>query len=79
MKRSFLDVAVTVLDGRRNPMSVGEIVDEARRRRLLKTKGKTPEATLTAALNRHIEANGKESVVVKPAPGRFIRRRKSRR
>ncbi|TMC49245.1 MAG: hypothetical protein E6J14_09275 [Chloroflexi bacterium] len=45
----FLDAALRVMSATR-PMRAREITEEALRRGLLRTRGKTPEATLTAAL-----------------------------
>jgi hypothetical protein len=47
---SYLNVAVTVLESPKRPMTVREIVEEAVRSGLLQPVGKTPEATMTAAL-----------------------------
>ena len=47
---SFLDAAAEVLQHAGAPLSVQEILTEARRRRLLKSRGKTPDRTLASAL-----------------------------
>jgi HB1, ASXL, restriction endonuclease HTH domain len=47
---TFLQAAQTVLRSARQPMTAAEITDAALRRGLLKSRGKTPIATMTARL-----------------------------
>jgi hypothetical protein len=51
---TFLQAAVEVLRGARSPLSTREVVQRAKKRGLIESKGKTPEATLSAALYRRI-------------------------
>ena len=50
MVMTFLDAAIVVLKALRRPMSVNEITATAIRRGLVRTRGITPTATMTAAL-----------------------------
>jgi HB1, ASXL, restriction endonuclease HTH domain len=47
---TFLEAAEVVLRTARKPLTVREITETALRRGLLETHGKTPEATMSAAL-----------------------------
>lgn len=47
---TFLRAAETVLRSAKKPLTAGEITEIALRRGLLETKGKTPQATMSAAL-----------------------------
>ena len=47
---TFLEVAVAVLRTARKPLTSAEITEIALRRGLIKTHGKTPEASMSAAL-----------------------------
>jgi hypothetical protein len=49
---TFAEAAHAVLKGSRSPLSAQEITDRALRRGLLVTQGRTPVATMTAALYR---------------------------
>ena len=49
---TFLEAAEIVLRTAKKPLTVREITDVALRRGLLETRGKTPEATMSAALYR---------------------------
>jgi hypothetical protein len=52
-KLSLLDAAAEVLKGRKNPMRIGEVYDAVIEKGLWKPgAGKTPKATLSAAVNR---------------------------
>lgn len=48
--QSFLKAATTVLPSASRPLTVREITDEALRRGLVETGGKTPESSMSAAL-----------------------------
>jgi len=58
-KPGCLDVAARVLADHGRPMRCDEMVDLMLEEGLWKTKGKTPEATLYAAIIREIGAKGK--------------------
>jgi hypothetical protein len=61
---SFFDAAVRVLGEAGRPLTTKEITDKALRRGLIEPAGKTPEASMSAALYMH----------VKSAPSARIRR-----
>jgi len=46
----FLEAAVTILRRAKKPLTTREITEIALRRGLITTRGKTPEATMSAAL-----------------------------
>jgi hypothetical protein len=72
-KLSLLDAAAQILARRTNPMTASELVAEAKERGLWSSpSGKTPEATLNAALHREINEKGKESRFKKVGPGKFL-------
>jgi hypothetical protein len=47
---TYLDAALQVLEAAGRPMTAREITDEALRRGLIAPAGRTPEATMSAAL-----------------------------
>ena len=51
---AYLEAAVEVLEAARRPLTSREITEEALRRRLIHSAGKTPEATMSARLYVHI-------------------------
>jgi len=66
---SSMHAALTVLQGKRKPMTPQELYDEAVKRGLLKNlTGKTPVATLAAQL---AVANKAGRFVERPEPGRY--------
>lgn len=70
---SSLHAAMTILRGKRNPMTPQDIYDEAIKKGLAGSlKGKTPVATLTAQL---AVANKKGLYVERPEPGRYLLRK----
>jgi len=70
---SLLDAAHKILQGRTKPMTTKELVATARERNLWTSPaGKTPEATLSAAINTEISKKGKDSRFEKPEPGKFL-------
>jgi hypothetical protein len=60
-KVSGLDAAAMVLGEAGTPMKAVDMLAEIQRRGLWQTKGKTPEATLYAAIIREIAAKGREA------------------
>jgi len=60
-KPGCLDAAVRVLAEAKKPLRADEMVKRALAKGLWKTKGKTPEATLYAAIIREIGAKGKNA------------------
>ena len=70
---SGLDAAAKVLADARKPMRVNEMVEAMEKKGLWKSKnGKTPEATIYAAIIREIAAKGGESRFEKKDRGLFI-------
>lgn len=73
---TFLDAAIAVLSKADRPLAAEEIVRLALEQRLLTSRGKTPEATMSAAL--YLEARLENARVHKVAePGRLRARRDS--
>jgi hypothetical protein len=52
---TFIEAAVEVLKRSKRPLTADEILSEAQRRGLLSSKGKTPKATLSAALYTNLK------------------------
>ncbi len=69
MKSSFHQIAQKILKESGRPMSVAEITDEAMRRGLLSTKGKTPVNTMGARL--YMDAKSKKPIFYKVGAGNF--------
>ncbi len=74
---TFLDAALAVLEACRRPMTAAEIVDEARRRGLLVSAGKTPPASLSARLYLYVRDHPDGLVVRVAEPGKARARRGS--
>lgn len=70
-KASFKDAAYEVLRAERRPLSAQEITSAALRRGLLRTAGKTPDATLSARLYMDIKTRQAESAFVQLGKNRF--------
>ena len=70
-KPSGLDAAVQVLADSKEPMRSKDIVDKMLNLGLWSTKGKTPHATIYAAIIREIKAKGKDARFAKVDRGRF--------
>lgn len=68
---SGLDAAAKVLSSSRSPMRCGDIAKAVIAKGLWKTDGKTPAATLNAAIIREIRAKGKQSRFRKTDRGLF--------
>lgn len=66
-----LDAAAQVLKDAGEPMRCQAIVDAALDRGLWKTGGKTPAATISAAIGREIANRGADARFKKTAPGMF--------
>ncbi|MFN3194228.1 MAG: winged helix-turn-helix domain-containing protein [Aureliella sp.] len=70
-KMSQIDAALAVLKKARKPMSCKEMVEAMAKQKLWTSPGgKTPDATLYAAILRDLR-NGKDARFKKTAPGRF--------
>jgi hypothetical protein len=67
----FLFCARAILQKAKRPLSCKEIVERAIAAKLLSTKGRTPNNTMSAALNRQIERHGQAGGFRKVPPGRF--------
>jgi hypothetical protein len=72
---TYLDAALAVLKTAQRPLTAREIAAEAIRRGLLKPAGKTPEATMSAALYTRSEpATGQRlKRIFEPGPNRARR------
>jgi uncharacterized Zn finger protein (UPF0148 family) len=68
---SGLDAAVKVLAEEGKPLDCKTIVERALAKGYWATGGKTPHATLYAAILREIQAKGSAARFTKPAPGKF--------
>lgn len=66
-----LDAAAKVLEDAGKPLGTKEIMAEVFARKLWATNGKTPEATVYAAIIREIASKGSESRFKKTARGQF--------
>jgi hypothetical protein len=74
-KLSQIGAAVEVLRNAGEPMTCKAMVEAMTSTKLWASPGgKTPEATLYAAIVREINARGKEARFVKSAPGQFAAR-----
>jgi len=73
-KLSALDAAAQVLAGKGEPMTAPELIAAMAEQKLWSSpNGKTPAATLYAAILREITTKGKESRFTRPEPGKFAR------
>ncbi len=70
-KLSALDAAAQVLAKAKAPMSAKELVEKMIADKLWSSAGKTPDATLYAAMIREIQAKGKDARFIRPEPGKF--------
>jgi len=70
-KVSGLDAAAQVLAEAKKPMTAKAMVEQMLARGLWKTGGKTPEATIYAAIIREIAKKGKDARFVKTGRGEF--------
>ncbi len=70
-RRSGLDAAAKVLAEAGKPLNCKTIVERMLAKGLWKTSGKTPGATIYAAIIRHIAANGPKARFRKVGPGKF--------
>ncbi len=70
-KMSGLDAAAQILATANEPMGCKDIVDQAIAQKLWSTGGKTPHATLYAAIIREISKKGKDARFKKVDRGRF--------
>jgi hypothetical protein len=73
--RSFLEAALVILREAQRPMTAREIVDIALERGLVRTAGRTPDATLGAQLYARVRTNpnGELVRVFEPGATRAIR------
>jgi hypothetical protein len=71
-KMSGLDAADVVLAESRKPMNAKQIVEVMLKKALWRTSGKTPSATLSAAIGREIKAKGRASRFWKASRGKFV-------
>ena len=76
---SGLDAAAKVLADAGEPMRVGQVLEVVLKKGLWSTKGKTPEATLYAAIIREIRDKGVDSRFEKKDRGVFAATAEARR
>lgn len=69
--QGFLPAAESILKRAERPLTCREIVERATEAGILDSEGKTPWKTLSALLNRHIEAKGQRCRFRKVGPGKF--------
>ena len=70
-KLSGLDAAAQILAKAKEPMGCKDMVEQALAKGLWSTGGKTPHATLYAAIIREISKKGKDARFAKVVRGRF--------
>jgi hypothetical protein len=70
-KMSMLDAAVEVLKAAKEPLTVKDITRAVFEKGLAATNGRTPHATLSAAMGREIKARGAQSRFRRADRGRF--------
>jgi hypothetical protein len=71
-RTSALDAAQRVLAASREPLTCKELIEKMQAQGLWQTtRGKTPEATLSASLHREIKLKGGASRFAKAARGKF--------
>jgi hypothetical protein len=70
---TYFEAAVSVLRSARRPLSTQEITDLAVQRKLIVPGGKTPNATMSAALYKGVGDNGELVKVDVPGNGRAKR------
>lgn len=70
-RTGILDAAAQILAKAKEPMSCKDIVEQAIAKKLWSTSGKTPSATLYAAIIREIANKGKDARFEKVDRGRF--------
>ncbi len=68
---SGLDAAAAVLAEAKAPLTAGEMVERMLAKGLWKTSGKTPAATIYAAIIREIAVKGKDARFHKVERGKF--------
>ncbi len=73
---SGLDAAAQVLADAGKPMRIGEVMEVIQKKGLWASKGKTPGATIFAAMIREISARGADSRFIKKDRGLFEATRK---
>jgi hypothetical protein len=69
-KMTYYEAALSVLRSARRPLSTQEITDLALQRKLILPKGKTPNATMSAALYTRVSDKSEILKVGDPRKGR---------
>lgn len=70
---TYFDAALVVLENAERPLTVREIVEVARERGLIKPAGKTPEASMSAALYRQARLDSRIVKLATPGTSRARR------
>lgn len=68
---SFKDAAIKILRESKIPMHYKDIADQALRRGLVSTTGKTPADSMGSRIATDLKNNGKQSPFIKTSPGHF--------
>ncbi len=71
----FLNIAHQVLDDIGHPMSARDIYNHALNKKLIESKGLTPENTLRARLSENIRTYGEKSIFIRTAANKFALRK----
>lgn len=67
----FLDIAQQVLDDIGHPMSARDIYNHALNKKIIESKGLTPENTLRARLSENIRIYAEKSIFIRTAANKF--------
>ena len=73
---SFKDIAYQILKEAKNPLHSHAITEIALAKDLIKTSGKTPEATMHAQLIRDVNKKKEDSRFIKAGPSTFALNKK---
>lgn len=67
----FKAIVMTILEESNTPLTSKEIVSRAKEKGLLKSKGKTPDATIRGILSLDIRKRGKKSYFRRVEQGKY--------
>jgi hypothetical protein len=70
---TYLEAAITVLEDARRPLTTAEIAEHIARSGLITASGRTPKATLSAALYRSVGKRSQLRREAEPGPRRAKR------
>ena len=72
-RMTFIEAAFQILGSSRKPLTTREITERALEKGLINTRGKTPGATMSAALYKALQTGDRLVKLADPAPGRARR------